>query len=193
MSTKPAAEGHTALSPFLNLPVELQLHITSHLPYPDALALKHTNSHFYLLVSTSIRLKVAWLISRHERHLTCPSRNCFLKTDGAFCLGTNGEVKAIMERRRRHGECKAGDGGCEVIVGATCRGPKMGLAGTLKEGLTGCIGWLSARVEGWALWALVALIFSIAFNVWLILRSGTVLYGLLTAGEGSLAFSRYAV
>ena len=185
MSTTLTAEGHTTLPPILNLPVELQLYITSRLPYPDALALKHTNSYFYALVSTSIRLKVAWLISRHERHLPCPSRNCFLKTDGAFCLGTNGEVKAIMERRRRHGECKAGNGGCEVIVGSTCKDPRMGLTETLKESLTGCVGWLASRVERWALWALIALIFSIVFNVWLMLRSGTVLYGLLTAGEGS--------
>ena len=46
-----------------------------------------------------------------------------MKTDAMFC-GGNGEVRAIMVRRRAHAECAGGEGGCEVVVGATCGGAK---------------------------------------------------------------------
>ena len=178
--------GLTTHSRILQLPTELQLHIASHLPYPDALALKHTNSHFYALVPTTVKLKVAWLVSRHERHLPNPCHKCLLKTDEAFCKGTNGEVQAIIERRRKHGECKASDGGCEVIIGATCKGPQSRPMDRVKQVWNRCLAWIARQVETYALWALVALIFSICFNVWLVLRTGTALYGLITPGEGSV-------
>ena len=46
-----------------------------------------------------------------------------MKTDAVFC-GGNGEVRAIMVRRRAHAECTSGEGGCEVVVGSTCGGAK---------------------------------------------------------------------
>ena len=46
-----------------------------------------------------------------------------MKTDAAFC-GGNGEVRAIMMRRRAHAECAGDVGGCEVVVGSTCGGAK---------------------------------------------------------------------
>ena len=107
------------LSPLLTLPLELQLLIIPSLSYPDALALKHTHTHFYDLIDTSVSLKVVWLLERKERGLELPQKKCAMKTDAAFC-GGNGEVRAIMERRRAHGECTAGERGCEVVVGSTC-------------------------------------------------------------------------
>ena len=107
------------LSPLLTLPLALQLQLIPSLLYPDALALKHTHTHFYDLIDTSVSLKVVWLLERKERGLELPQKKCAMKTDAAFC-GGNGEVRAIMERRRAHGECAAGEGGCEVVVGSTC-------------------------------------------------------------------------
>jgi hypothetical protein len=51
--------------------------------------------------------------------LVCPIRNCVLKTDASFCAGGGGEVRRIMERRRRHEECRK-ERGCEVIEGTYC-------------------------------------------------------------------------
>ena len=113
----------TLPSPLLALPLELQFLIIPHLSYPDALALKHTHPHFYSIVNTSVRLKVAWLLERKERRLEWPQKMCAMKTDAAFC-GGNGEVRIIMERRRAHAECADGEGGCEVLVGSTCGGAK---------------------------------------------------------------------
>lgn len=45
-----------------------------------------------------------------------------MKTDAAFCSTGGGQVRRIMETRRAHGECRAGEGGCEVVIGASCRG-----------------------------------------------------------------------
>ncbi|KAL9630202.1 MAG: hypothetical protein Q9164_006539, partial [Protoblastenia rupestris] len=157
-----------APSPFFNLPLELQLHIASYLPYPDALALKHAHPHLYTLATTNVKQKVSWLISRHERGLKCPDRKCILKTDTLFCSGENGQVRRLMEKRRRHGECKEGKGGCEVVLGRTCGGPRkakamavledaMRIASDAKRGLNDV--WSSFRLEtgsiGWAILALV--------------------------------------
>ena len=73
---------------FAALPTELHLLIASHLPYPDALSLKHTSRHVYGLVNTGVKLKVAWLVSRHELHLDCPTSRCDLRTDSNFCKGS---------------------------------------------------------------------------------------------------------
>lgn len=87
-----------------SLPQEIQDLIASNLLYPDALALKHTNQHFYNTVNTDIRLKVAWLISRTAANLPCPMRWHFhFDTDELFCA--NKEVRAYMLLRRRHIEC----------------------------------------------------------------------------------------
>jgi F-box associated protein len=97
---------HTALEPpsppppsacLDSLPTELHLLIASHLPYPDALSLKHTSRHFYRLVDTGVRLKVAWLVSRHELHLDCPSDSrCDLRNDSNFCRGSVRSVCSIL-------------------------------------------------------------------------------------------------
>ncbi|KAL2042407.1 hypothetical protein N7G274_004899 [Stereocaulon virgatum] len=112
-------------SSILSLPLELQLHIIPSLSYPDALALKHTHPHFYNLIDTNVRLKVAWLLERKERGLDWPQKMCAMKTDAAFC-GGHGEVRTIMARRRAHGECLSGERGCEVVLGSTCGGAKAG-------------------------------------------------------------------
>lgn len=102
----------------MNLPSELHLQISTYLSYPDALALKHSNRHFYSMVYTGVHLKVDWLVERFERKLECPMEKCSFRTDESFC---NGRVRGIMERRRWHFECKPVQGGCIVVQGRTCR------------------------------------------------------------------------
>ncbi|RAH43883.1 uncharacterized protein BO95DRAFT_454620 [Aspergillus brunneoviolaceus CBS 621.78] len=102
----------------MDLPTELHLHIATYLPYPDALALKHSCRHFYPLVYTGVHLKVNWLVERFERKLECPMDKCSFRTDESFC---NARVRRIMERRRRHLECLRSPGGCFVIDGETCQ------------------------------------------------------------------------
>ena len=110
----PSEEPKPSLS---TLPIELYSLIIPYLPYPDALSLKHTSRRFYSLTDTSIKLKVAWLIDRHSRGLPCPQKKCILKTDAAFCSSSGGEVRKIMERRRRHEECGSV---CEVVQNTNC-------------------------------------------------------------------------
>ncbi|GIK04680.1 hypothetical protein Aspvir_008768 [Aspergillus viridinutans] len=100
------------------LPTELHLQISSYLPYPDALALKHTCRHFYYFVYTGVHLKVDWLVERFERKLECPMEKCSFRTDESFC---NWRIRRIMERRRRHLECPRRRGGCLIIEGRTCQ------------------------------------------------------------------------
>ncbi|KAL3468056.1 hypothetical protein BJX64DRAFT_282939 [Aspergillus heterothallicus] len=102
----------------MELPTELHLNIASFLTYPDALALKHTCRHFYSFVYTGVHLKVDWLVERFERKLECPMEKCSFRTDEAFC---NWRIRRIMERRRRHLECRRFRGGCLVIEGRTCQ------------------------------------------------------------------------
>lgn len=74
---------------FATLPSEIHLLIAHHLIYPDALSLKHTSRHFYLLVDTGVRLKVEWLMERRLLHLECPSdQRCDLGSDLRFCRGS---------------------------------------------------------------------------------------------------------
>ena len=102
--------------PFMSMPTELQLSVSSHLPYPDALSLKHSCRHFYNIVDTGIRLKVEWLIERVSLHLECPKEGqCILRTDAQFCS----TVRPLIEKRRRHEEC-GGHRGC-LVRGGTCR------------------------------------------------------------------------
>lgn len=129
-------------SPLLSLPPELLDLITSQLPYPDALSLKHTSPHLYPLIDTSVQLKVSWLVSRHRRGLERPRRNCILKTDAAFCASGGGEVRRIMERRRGHWECDRAKG-CEVVEGARCQG---GGGRGKRSGTT--IWWWRGRIKG---------------------------------------------
>ena len=143
--------------PLLNLPLELHLHIIPYLSYPDALALKHTHPRFYNLIDTSVRLKVSWLLERKARNLPLPENNCVMRTDESFCAG---EMRAIMERRRRHGECGLSKGACEIVVGTTCGGPRAeerrSWVGRLSRSLKGS----SHEVRLWvALWV-AALLFT---------------------------------
>ncbi|PGH37073.1 hypothetical protein GX50_00056 [[Emmonsia] crescens] len=106
-------------SPFMDLPTELHAHIASYLSYPDALALKHTNTYFYALVQTGLVLKVNWILERCQLNLRVPFTSCEFRTDQTFC---SGEIREIMEIRRRHQECKPGAGGCLVVEGSSCGG-----------------------------------------------------------------------
>jgi len=73
----------------MQLPTELHLLISSHLTYPDALSLKHTNQHFNKLVYTGVKLKILWLIERRRLHLDCPhDKGCELGSDMRFCRGS---------------------------------------------------------------------------------------------------------
>jgi hypothetical protein len=76
-------------SSIMQLPTELHLLISSHLTYPDALSLKHTNQHFNNLVYTGVKLKIEWLIERRRLHLDCPhDKGCELGSDMRFCRGS---------------------------------------------------------------------------------------------------------
>jgi hypothetical protein len=133
----------------MDLPLELHIQIASFLSYPDALALKHSCSHFYYMVYTGVHLKVNWLVERFERKLECPMEKCSFRTDEAFC---NWRIRRIMERRRQHLECRRAPGGCWVVEGRTCqpdlvalwlkgRGPRKfvkSLATLGREGLLLC-------------------------------------------------------
>ena len=141
-------------SPFLSLPPELHHLILLHLPYPDVLSLKHTSPYFYSLVDTrDYRQKVSWIVDRQMRGLVCPTKSCILKTDAAFCSSGGGEVRKIMERRRRHEECGR-NGGCEVLVGRKCKvrrrtrgrsGNDLRLLQSVMS-TTGFEGWIVAAV-----------------------------------------------
>ena len=141
-------------TPLLSLPLELHHQISLSLPYPDHLALRHTHPHFYLTLPSTIKDKVAWLISRHERQLPCPNTRCILASDAAFCY--SGDVRSIMERRRRHQECKGVRGGCEVVLGGTCPAGRGAWARILRA---------RARRQRAAAWAVMALLVSLAMNL----------------------------
>ncbi|KAF9873156.1 methyltransferase domain-containing protein [Colletotrichum karsti] len=96
------ASGDKELATFTDLPPEIHLLISKQLIYPDALSLKHTNSYFYYLVDTGVRLKVEWLMERRMLHLECPNdKRCDLGSDLRFCRGS---VPLLMQRRREHME-----------------------------------------------------------------------------------------
>ena len=136
------------------------MEIASFLPYPDALALKHTCRHFYTMVYTGVHLKVDWLVERFERKLECPMEKCSFRTDEAFC---NWRIRRIMERRRQHLECRRVPQGCWVVEGQTCQtdlvpswlkkgGPKVArsLAVLAREGLSFCSHYLGRlRLTWW--------------------------------------------
>lgn len=81
-----------------------------------------------------------------------------LKTDAAFCASGGGEVRAIMERRRWHWECKGGD--CEVLVGRRCEGEgrrrsrMWGYEAMVRRVVGGRDGRWDERVAG-VFWGLV--------------------------------------
>lgn len=132
----PSSESKHSL---MGLPTELHLQIASYLPYPDALALKHTSRHFYSFVYTGVHLKVDWLVERFELKLECPMEKCSFRTDEAFC---NWRIRRIMQRRRRHLECRRQRGGCLVIGGETCQKVLVPtwLKGSRRREMVGFVG-----------------------------------------------------
>jgi len=180
-STTPTPPAHppSPTAPLLHLPPELLLHLSSYLPYPDALALKHTHPTLYPLIATCIRLKVSWLLDRKARCLSVPLNKCILKTDEAFCGCDGGEVRRIMEVRRAHGECglngcregvvKEGEGRvwCEIVVGRRCEGPRGGVGrGVRRRGSMGRYraGRASYRLSALE-WALVILVLAVLIGM----------------------------
>lgn len=167
----------------MDLPSELHMEIASFLPYPDALALKHTCRHFYSMVYTGVHLKVDWLVERFERKLECPMEKCSFRTDEAFC---NWRIRRIMERRRRHLECRRVPQGCWVVEGQTCQadlvpswlkkgGPKVArsLAFLAREGLSFCSHYLGGlRLTWYTLLAFVILGFALLLELlWRVMRN----------------------
>ncbi|KAH8659236.1 hypothetical protein BGZ60DRAFT_382307 [Tricladium varicosporioides] len=142
---------------FQNLPTELHLMISKNLIYPDALALKHTNRHFYCLVDTGINLKVDWLEWRFKLHLYCPRDNrCDLGSDQRFCRGS---YRLLMQRYREHDECdvtgREGGRGCLVYGTKICTSRKeltrFGKAKKFAQGLRSwnvLLWWFSVAVAG---------------------------------------------
>lgn len=131
----------------LRLPTELHIQIASYLDYPDALALKHSNRHFYSIVYTGVHLKVSWLLSRFEHKLDCPrNEDCSLRSDASFC---NKTVRKIMARRRRHLECRPGAGGCYIVAGQSCRHEFGSWRWLKKKRFEFAKGWAH---EGTSLW-----------------------------------------
>ncbi|KAJ5091431.1 hypothetical protein NUU61_006301 [Penicillium alfredii] len=160
----PPASNHVRLG-LMDLPAELHMHIASFLPYPDALAFKHSSRHFYCMVYTGVHLKVNWFVERFERKLECPMEKCSFRTDEAFC---NGRIRRIMERRRWHLECRCTRGGCWVVEGQTCRTdlvPTWLKSQSRQKAVQAFSGW------GWEV-LLVALL-SVLLNVlWAGVQSG---------------------
>ncbi|MCJ1455612.1 hypothetical protein MMC28_005967 [Mycoblastus sanguinarius] len=150
-------------SQLLALPFEVQLSIIPHLPYPDALALKHTNCHFYNLIDTSVKLKVAWLLDRKVHGLDWPQKKCIMKTDAAFCSSGGGEVRKIMEKRRAHQECAAREAGCEVVPGSNCGGGRYVRKG--REGRTMWARKMRRPVSWLAMWVFGLLVMSVVVNL----------------------------
>lgn len=152
----PSKQGSRAS--FASLPTELHLLIAKHLIYPDALSLKFTSRHFFYLVDTGVRLKVAWLMERRSLHLQCPNdRGCDLRTDLRFCRGS---VKLLMQRRREHSECESRPGlGCLIFGTSACVHRR-----SLGQR---CRGWLRSRltIELW--WFLLALLPVFLGCVWM--------------------------
>lgn len=178
-------------SRLLSLPLELLLDIIPMLPYPDALALKHSHPSFYNMVNTSVRLKVSWLLDRKVRGLPTPQQMCCLKSDAEFCNGglaggwekgrRRGKVKpahgadqvrSIMARRRRHGECK--DGRCEVLVGRRCGGRNE--LDDMKLELFGMRRWGSqGSVRGWW-WLMRSYSLVMDYSFWVLVGTTGVLF-----------------
>lgn len=61
-----------------------------------------------------------------------------------------------MENRRAHGECGAGEGGCEVVIGATCGGAKgVGKGNVVGRMRRRRVGRLEVSLVMWVIGLLV--------------------------------------
>jgi hypothetical protein len=95
--TSPITKAKPLPPTLTSLPTELHLLIASHLTYPDALSLKHSNQHFFSLVCTDVDLKIEWLIDRRRLHLDCPhDKGCELGSDMKFCRGSVRYVSMLL-------------------------------------------------------------------------------------------------
>lgn len=190
-TTPSAATNSSSDSPLLSLPPEILLDIIPRLPYPDALALKHTHPRFYNIVDTSVRLKVAWLLDRKVRRLSTIEKKCSLKSDSEFCNGSlaggrekgkprirvqddRDQVSRIMARRRRHGECE--DGRCEVLVGRRCGGRKEDDG--LKMELYGLRRWGSRGFRRQWCWAVRVYSLAVTCGFWFLVGVAGILFAL---------------
>ena len=95
-----------------------------------------------------------------------------LRSDALFVNGSGGEVRRIMRVRRRHGECKGGGGGCEVVLGGSCGGERR-VRGK---------GW---RWEGVGMggWGVVVAVMGVVGGL---LGYGVLLWGVRVGVEGEL-------
>ncbi|KAL8420638.1 hypothetical protein RB594_003430 [Gaeumannomyces avenae] len=162
-------QGVRALT-LMDLPTEIHVMISKELIYPDALSLKHTSRHFYDMVYTGVRLKVAWLMERRQLHLECPNdTRCDLGSDLRFCRGS---VALLMQRRREHMECDRRPGlGCLVYGTQTCTHRRTAAERFRR--------WMRTRLTFELWWMLLAAIPVICCWLWI-----AELSGYLSAGAG---------
>lgn len=116
----------TTATSFIDLPLEIQLGIRSHLTYPDLLALKISNARFFHHKSfkTSKSDRIEWLLQRATARLPIPMKGRVRwATDEEFVA--NEDVKSILQRRRLHLECRDFGSQCLLVDGQVCR-PKRG-------------------------------------------------------------------
>lgn len=73
---------------FLSLPPELHVAVVELLAFPDALALKYTNRHFYSLINIPLELKVDWLLQHRITHQACSKDKCRLGNVLRLCRGS---------------------------------------------------------------------------------------------------------
>jgi hypothetical protein len=133
---EPATPPTSPSSPsLLHLPLELQFLITSHLPWPDLLALRHTHPHFYHNVPTTVRQRVAWLISLYPYRPRFPRENVNMKTDADFCRSH--EIQRLLVMRRRHLDCPRDGKRCLVVEGRAC--PPRAIS-VVKKGMRAVVG-----------------------------------------------------
>ena len=149
--------------PLLALPPELLLHVASHLPYPDLLALRLAHPTLYrtplLATDRAVTLKVSWLVARRARHLLCPPtartpRRLGLRSDREFVA--HDEVREMLRRHRRHEECGEGRGECEVVGGATCGGREARGRIAKRTGAKGSGEGRKGRRRRWHWWAMAS-------------------------------------
>ena len=91
-----------------------------------------------------------------------------LKTDESFCRSGKGQVSQLIEVRRRHGECKVGDGGCEVVLGSNCGGERKTKAKRVL--MIGQTFGKGGQRTGWVVWIVGLLLASLGVNLLLLWR-----------------------
>lgn len=87
-----------------------------------------------------------------------------MKTDAAFCSTGGGQVRRIMENRRAHGECAVGEGGCEVVVGASCGGARGWGRGNVGGRVWRRVGRMGRVEASLVMWVVGLLVMSLVVN-----------------------------